>query len=1399
MSPARVAMATAMATLALVAPARAAVTDPLFAFVPKPNKDEVPVKPPPDGTLNGPCGLAVDAAGAFYIADFNHDVVDSYSAGAEYSSPKAIGATGYLGQLSGVDGPCGLAVDASGPFYVNAFHGGVVRFASFPSGERSILDPGPATGVAVDPATGVVYVDDRSHLSAYEPSGAPREVGGAPLTIGTGTLGDGYGVAVSAYPATAGYLYVADAVTDTVKVYDPATSATDPVGSISGPPGGFTSLRDSVVAVDDASGDVYVLDGLSPAGATQPLGIVDVFSAAGEYRGHLAYEVVDGTPAGLAVDNSGGATQGRVYVSSGNTVNGGIYAYAPGAASTAAPLAPSIPALPAGGETLFPTTPIGGPVPGGGGTRIECEGDGCQILPPEPTDPGLNTLLGGRGNPKPHYARQAHSRGGRRGHRNHASKGRHGGGRGGRGHRRDRAARASRVTAQGGRTASASVATLPAVASSDVGSSAPATAALAPGEAGLSVDVPGAGGEASAAAGSHPYRLSLRLGLDQGSGGADLRSAGVDLPPGFLLDPAAVDACPASLFATARSSSFEAAASGESCPGHTQIGVVRVETGLGQPRTFGLFELKAASGAVLTLGASPYGNPLVFNGLLVEGEGGIHLALRVEAPASLRLHGLTMDLWGAPWDAAHDDQRGGCLNESEPTFGWCREAAWAQGTHPLLALLTLPTNCAPTLAFTATTSTWQNPTPVAGGAVYRGPDGDPVPLGDCASLHFPVHPEGLLSVRKASSSSGFVFRLDAGEDPGLANPRGRAAARPRAVTVQLPQGVTLNPSSGAGLGVCTPAQYAAESAAAAPGSGCPDESKIGDFTVRVPFYEGRLRGAVYLAAPGENPFGSLLAVYLVARAADRGVLVKLAGKVTADSTGTLSASFEGLPQLPYAELEVNFRPGQRAPLISPASCGQAVTRMEVSPWSGTAPVAAESASPVESGVEGGPCPGGAAPPFSPRVSAGGINSAGGAYTPYFVHLSRSDTEGEITSYSLVLPRGITAKLAGIPFCPDAAIDAARHSSGAAEAAHPSCPAAGQVGRTVSGYGVGPALSYASGQVYLAGPYHGSPLSLVTIDPATIGPFDLGTIVVRSAFDLDPRTAQLRINSAASDPIPHVLDGVVLHLRDIRIYMDRPEFTHNPTSCEPSRLESTLTGSGPPFTDPHESTVTATSPFQLLDCRALPFRPVLGLRLRGGVGRGAFPSLRATFAARPGDADLKRITVAMPHSEFLAQGHIRAICTAPRFAAGTCPPGSVYGRAVAVSPLLSAPLEGNVYLRSSTGKLPDLVATLRSGSIRIDLEGRIGSTKQGGIRVSFDELPDAPIDRFTMVLRGGRHGLLTNSVNICRQPPTATIQALGQNNSGSEFRSVLRGQCHKRKTAGKGKGGTRHPDKHGGAR
>jgi hypothetical protein len=574
--------------------------------------------------------------------------------------------------------------------------------------------------------------------------------------------------------------------------------------------------------------------------------------------------------------------------------------------------------------------------------------------------------------------------------------------------------------------------------------------------------------------------------------------------------------------------------------------------------------------------------------------------------------------------------------------------------------------------------------------------------------------------------------------------------------------------------------------------GCPSESKIGDFSVESPLFAGPLDGAIYLAEPddpskpgAENPFDALVAIYLVAKLPERGVLIHVAGQLDpSDSGGRLTARFDNLPQVPYTNLQVNFREGQRAPLVTPPACATYPTQIQMSPWAGGARQAQlTSESEVEHGIEGGPCPAGT-PPFGPAVTAGGVNSNVGSYTPYFVHIKRDDTEQEITSYSLELPRGISGKLAGIPFCSDADIAAARGRSGTEETEHPSCPAASQVGRTVTGYGVGPSLTYAPGRIYLAGPYHGQPLSLVTINAATVGPFDLGTIVIRSAFSLDELTGQLAIVSSGSDPIPHILRGIPLRLRDIRIYVDRPEFTRNPTSCEPSQLVSTVTGSAANFGLADTSSSTSSVHFQLLNCGTLGYSPKLGLKMRGGTRINQFPSLQAVVQGRPGDANLKSFVVTMPHSEFLAQQHIRGVCTRAQFAADACPANSIFGHAVAFTPLLDEPLRGNVYLRSSSHKVPDLVASLYSGSIHLVVDGRIGS-KRGGIQTSFLELPDEPLTRFVMRLRGGKHGLLVNSANICQNPPVATVRAIGQNNRGARFRTVLRAdRCrrHKHKKA-----------------
>jgi hypothetical protein len=206
-------------------------------------------------------------------------------------------------------------------------------------------------------------------------------------------------------------------------------------------------------------------------------------------------------------------------------------------------------------------------------------------------------------------------------------------------------------------------------------------------------------------------------------------------------------------------------------------------------------------------------------------------------------------------------------------------------------------------------------------------------------------------------------------------------------------------------------------------------------------------------------------------------------------------------------------------------------------------------------------------------------------------------------------------------------------------------------------------------------------------------------------------------------------------------------------------------------------------FQVGDCGALGFKPKLAFRLKGGTRRSDHPAFSATLTARKGDANISRAVVSLPHSEFLAQNHIKTICTRVQFAANACPKGSIYGFAKAVTPLLDKPLEGSVYLRSSSHQLPDLVADL-NGQIHVVLDGRIDSHNKG-IRNSFELVPDAPVTKFTLSMQGGKKGLLENSRDLCKTTNRASVQLDAQNGKTADSRVVLQNDC-KPKRQGKHK-------------
>lgn len=891
------------------------------------------------------------------------------------------------------------------------------------------------------------------------------------------------------------------------------------------------------------------------------------------------------------------------------------------------------------------------------------------------------------------------------------------------------------------------------------------------------------GGAPATLAGSHPVSLELDVELE-GSGGladGDLRDLSIELPPGLLEDPTAVPICTQADFHTPRSSPWEESLSGESCPDNTQIGTVAITSsyGGGETRTFGLFNLAPPPGAPSQLGVNAYGMPLILVPSIRQADGDYGLTLRAGAISQLlSISSLHLSVWGTPWSLLHDAQRGNCLNEAEPSFGWAKCSTGRPAKNPPRAYLTLPTSCESPLAFVARAGSWQGEASEASASLPA--------LEDCGSLAFAPEARAALINPRTSSPSGYRFEINV-DTSGVTMPSLRAPAPTRKAVVLLPEGVTINPSVGSGLGVCTTARYGAETPTSPPGAGCPNESKIGDFTVNSPLVAGTLDGSIFLAAPYDNPSGGLLAVYLVAKNVQRGFLVKVAGSLSPDPvTGRLTAGFDRLPQLPYSRLVISFREGQRSPLATPPACGAYSTEAALTPWADPDRVL-DSSLPLQvaAGIGGRPCPQ-PPPPFRPGVAGGSLNSQAGAYSPFYLRLTRGDGEAEITSYSATFPPGLLGKLAGVPRCPDAAIAAAAGRGGVEERESPSCPAASRIGRTYSGYGVGSVPSYAPGDLYLAGPYHGAQVSVVAIDSALVGPFDLGTIIVRSAIRIDATTAQARIDSSGSDPIPHIVKGIPIHLRDVRIYLDRPGFTVNPTSCDPETMSSTLSGSAAALgLGGGEVLATSSAHYQAFNCSALGFRPRISLRMRGPFRRAQRPSLRVVVRPRPGDANIGAAKVTLPPSIFLNQAHIKGICTRPQLAADRCPPGSAYGEAAAYTPLLDQPLRGKAFLVSSDNLLPDLVFALRGEGFAVNLAGRIDSPGGGRLRATYATVPDAPVTKFVVRMFGGRRGILENGADLCASPQAVAVRFLGHANRGWVSHPLLGASCKRGKPKHKG--------------
>jgi hypothetical protein len=597
----------------------------------------------------------------------------------------------------------------------------------------------------------------------------------------------------------------------------------------------------------------------------------------------------------------------------------------------------------------------------------------------------------------------------------------------------------------------------------------------------------------------------------------------------------------------------------------------------------------------------------------------------------------------------------------------------------------------------------------------------------------------------------------------------------KASKVTLPLGMGLNPSAANGLQVCTDAQF---------GKGtrnpvaCPAASQIGTVTVDSPALptkddgeEGEaegppLKGPVYVGQQlnSDPTSGNLYRIFINAVSPRYDIDVRLIGNVSADpQTGQLTTTISNTPQSQVEEFVVKLDGGPRAAVSSPPTCGPNPSGAVMTPWSGNASATPSDSFSMSTAPGGGGCAKTMAErPFAPGFGAAPESAKAGAFSPLAVTISRPDGQQELKGTDITLPPGMVGKLAGIPYCPESALAAAATRAGAAEKESSSCPAESQVGTATVAAGTGPAPYKIEGsKVFLSGPYNGAPLSLAVVTPAMAGPFDLGTVVVRVALFVNPENAQIR---AVSDPFPHIFGGTQLNVRSVDLKMDRPNFTLNPTSCDPLATTGALLGGGADPANPATFSAFGIGvPFQTTDCKALGFKPKLRTQLLGGrkvTKRSKFPAFRAVLTARQGDANIGRAALTLPHSLFLEQGHIGTICTRVQLAASTCPKRSVYGFARAKSPLLDGELKGPVYLVSSDNELPDLLADLH-GQVNIRLRGVISASK-ARIKTVFSSVPDVPVSKFTLNMKGGKKGLLVNSRNLCSHPNFSFLNFKAQN-------------------------------------
>jgi hypothetical protein len=847
-------------------------------------------------------------------------------------------------------------------------------------------------------------------------------------------------------------------------------------------------------------------------------------------------------------------------------------------------------------------------------------------------------------------------------------------------------------------------------------------------------------------AGAHPD-LTVTGAFDtessSGETAGNLKNIVTYTPPGFALDLLAAPTCPASLFLDS------------DCPVATQVGVTTVILlilGSNSPTTKlePVYNLTPDAGNVAKIGfftaeGEPHEGDIALRAPGEEDAYGGKTTFSNTTAGVADVDAFSLTLWGVPANPIHDPLRFRVVSEGIYELGTSSTATEAP-------YFTNPTVCTtePLEAQFKLTS-WQHPRESENPEATNMSFG---PIVGCDRLL--LEPSLTAEVTSDAAYSPTGFDLDTKTAQTYPNPEVLAASTLKREMVTLPEGMTVNPSSGAGLEACSEAQYAEETAPEKTGEekqqghGCPNQSKLATVKIKTPLLEEEVQGSVFLAEPaprgeaGKNPFNSLLALYLIARIPSRGVLVKAPGEVEPNlETGRLVTTFDGLPPLPFTTAKFEFNQGANAPLVTPATCGSDRVTAQLTPWSDPENAPLEPfIPPFEIFAD---CPSGGVPPFTPQVSAGTENPNAGANSPLDIRIARNDGEQEITGFATQLPPGLTGDLSGVQQCPEADIQRAREQTGEQAETSPACPQGSEIGHSLAGAGVGPVLVQAPGRLYLGGPFEGAPFSVVSVTSAHVGPFDLGTVVVHLPLDINPETATVSIPAGPADQIPHIIKGIVIHVREIQVFVNRHDFMINPTSCEPLALAATVIGGGANPTNPAGyDPVTVADPFRVTACQALKFTPKLTVSAKGHASKANGQGLVFKIAYPPdaigSQSWFNYAKFDIPKQLPARLNTLQQACLAKTFETNrsACPKASIIGQAIVHTPILPVPLEGPVYFVSYGGaKFPDAVLLLKGYGITIELHGETFiDNKTGVTSATFRNLPDVPFESIEVNLPTG---------------------------------------------------------------